>query len=582
MVYSKEPLQRELGVISRFSGKNYKAFDSFDLDLKPLTILLGANSSGKSALINSLLMLSQSADSSAISESPLRLNGNKTGMGETLNIIKDKNPLNKLSFTFEFDSKDSLRKNLAQAKSNIVQSYETIPRWMAHSATINNVKSSTFSRQVSKIEELTETLSDPSKVSEFKKHYTKVVKTYRAIMPTERKLRAYPDGFINISEEASIQKIEDCMDAFLGVHLSRLIPAQVTYTFTYNKRKEVLVVSEYTQHNKFGNVIFSYKKEGNNISITSDVISSSILGRSRSEILKVLTLDSLQVASGVNIAGNSYGGLACFQSSSSPVASALGLFLNSTSRHLLQNLAGLQVNHVSPLRAFPQRYYVLDKSIHHRKLNALDGTELAEILKNNPTIKDEINILFSRFNIGIDVEKVNDIIYKIVVNQNNVNLELTDVGFGISQVLPILVQAYLSPRNSLTIIEQPEIHLHPSMQAWLADALISIALKSDKRFLVETHSDALIRRIRLRIVDESSKLTEEQVKIYYLHKDTIKKCTILDDIEINENGDVKWPKDFMDVEIKDSIEIQQLKYAKVHKDNKEQNAQSADIEVRLQ
>lgn len=226
----------------------------------------------------------------------------------------------------------------------------------------------------------------------------------------------------------------------------------------------------------------------------------------------------------------------------------------------------MQVNHVSPLRAFPQRYYVLDKSIHHRKLNALDGTELAEVLKNNPTIKDEINILFSRFNIGIDVEKVNDIIYKIVVSQNDVNLELTDVGFGISQVLPILVQAYLSPKNSLTIIEQPEIHLHPNMQAWLADALITIALQSDKRFIIETHSDAMIRRLRLRIVDESSKLSEDHVKIYYLHKDFLRRCTTIEDVEVNDNGDVKWPKDFMDVEIKDTIEIQQLKYAKVSRD----------------
>ncbi|WP_296302433.1 AAA family ATPase [Pseudomonas sp.] len=214
---------------------------------------------------------------------------------------------------------------------------------------------------------------------------------------------------------------------------------------------------------------------------------------------------------------------------------------------------------------------MLDKSVHHTKLNVLDGTELAEVLKNNPTIKDNINLLLAPFNIGIDIEKVNDIIYKIVVNQDDVNLELTDVGFGISQSLPILVQAYLSPPGSLTIIEQPEIHLHPNMQAWLTDAVIKIALTERKRFLIETHSDALIRRIRLRIVDDSSELTEDDVKIYHLHRDKINRHTLLDDIKISDNGDIKWPKDFMDVEIRDTIQIQQLKYAKINKDSEVQS-----------
>lgn len=286
----------------------------------------------------------------------------------------------------------------------------------------------------------------------------------------------------------------------------------------------------------------------------------------------------MQIAGGANAntGVGGYGGFPSLKGSSSPLAATLGFFLNTTSKQFLQSLAGLQINHVSPLRAFPQRYYLLDKSVHHRKLNALDGTELAEILKNNPTIKDEINILLARFNIGIDIEKINDIIYKIVVNQNNVNLELTDVGFGISQVLPILVQAYLSPKNSLTIIEQPEIHLHPNMQAWLTDALISIALKSEKRFLIETHSDALIRRVRLRIVDESSPLAEEHVKIYHLHRDSFLKCSAVDEIELNDRGDIKWPKDFMDVEIKDTIEIQQLKYAKVSKERESDSGSHKD------
>ncbi|WP_342230089.1 AAA family ATPase, partial [Yersinia enterocolitica] len=229
------------------------------------------------------------------------------------------------------------------------------------------------------------------------------------------------------------------------------------------------------------------------------------------------------------------------------------------------NLSDLKINHVSPLRAFPQRYYLLDKSIHHKQINVLDGTELAEVLKKNPDIKDKINSLLAQFSIAVDVEKVNDIIHKISVTQDAVNLELTDVGFGISQVLPVLVQAYLSPKNSITIIEQPEIHLHPNMQAWLTDAIINIALEENKRFLIETHSDALIRRVRLRIVDESSQLTEDNVRIYHLERDKIHSSTSLSHIPISSEGDIRWPAGFMDVEISDTIRIQQLKLEKNYK-----------------
>ncbi|KRR52436.1 hypothetical protein EC2874_22152 [Escherichia coli VL2874] len=77
-------------MLTKFSGKNYKAFKDFSFEIKPITVLLGANSCGKSALINSLLMFSQTAETINISESALRLNGNKVGMGESLNIIREK------------------------------------------------------------------------------------------------------------------------------------------------------------------------------------------------------------------------------------------------------------------------------------------------------------------------------------------------------------------------------------------------------------------------------------------------------------------------------------------------------------
>ncbi|HGU2370347.1 TPA: hypothetical protein ACM7QT_005180, partial [Escherichia coli] len=101
------------------------------------------------------------------------------------------------------------------------------------------------------------------------------------------------------------------------------------------------------------------------------------------------------------------------------------------------------------------------------------------------------------------------------------------------------------------------------MQAWLTDALIKISMQEKKVFIIETHSDALVRRIRLRIVDESSELTEDHVAIYHLERDEEGTSTLLNRVAVNSDGDITWPNEFMDVEIQDTIRIQELKIQKI-------------------
>jgi hypothetical protein len=290
--------------------------------------------------------------------------------------------------------------------------------------------------------------------------------------------------------------------------------------------------------------------------LQSDVFKKSALDASKRDIVKDIDFDDFSLVSG----NEPIGGQFIFPQNDM-YATLVHKVIGTTTRALITSLHNTNINHVSPLRAFPQRYYLLDKSAQHVKLNTLDGTELAEVIKKHPKIKEKINLLFAPFNIAIDIEKVNDIIHKIVVNQDAVQVELTDVGFGISQVLPVLVQAHLSPKQSITIIEQPEIHLHPKMQAWLTDALISIAIEEEKKFIIETHSEALIRRVRLRVVDPNNKITKDDVSIYHVEKDDQTACSSkLTRVDMNDSGDITWPTGFMDVEINDTLLIQQLKF----------------------
>ncbi|MBK5073381.1 AAA family ATPase [Budviciaceae bacterium CWB-B4] len=555
-------------MITRFSGEKYKAFDSFDLTIKPLTILLGANSCGKSAIINSLLMLSQTAETNFMSESALRLNGNKVGMGEILNIIKDKKAENILSFSFEIDESKIIKENIERIKRECIESYIMPIRYVGYLFRRDNTTNASDEYLDSILYDLDVAYvgSDGMK-KRLKNISSKIIagiKYYRAQKDSIKKVKM-PKALSDFLDNVSFKKIDDCFNKLLSIQSTRLSADKISYSFKYHKKEDAMIVSRLFLYNKNNELIISVTNEKSKVvNFESDIIDVSVLKNSKSDIQKLLNLSSLSIVKNSSIRTTS---IDILRDSNNPFAFFLSRVLQASISQLMNELSDTNINHVSPLRAFPQRYYLLDKSVYHNQLNALDGTELAEVLKKNPKIKDEINNLFAEFNIAIDVEKVNDIIHKITVNQESVNLELTDVGFGISQVLPILVQAYLSPQYSITIIEQPEIHLHPKMQAWLADALIEIALNGKKRFLIETHSDALVRRIRLRIVDSDNKLSEDDVRIYHLERNNLNNCTHLNKIPINSDGDIKWPSEFMDVEINDTLMIQQFKFNRISRNS---------------
>ena len=109
-------------MIQKISFQNYKAFERGEIKIKPITILLGANSVGKSSIINLLLMLQQTANSTNY-KSALRLHGENVSMGECENIFRNKNTENNIIISFEFkDSnlKDLLSKQLLDDLINIL------------------------------------------------------------------------------------------------------------------------------------------------------------------------------------------------------------------------------------------------------------------------------------------------------------------------------------------------------------------------------------------------------------------------------------------------------------------------------
>lgn len=133
-------------------------------------------------------------------------------------------------------------------------------------------------------------------------------------------------------------------------------------------------------------------------------------------------------------------------------------------------------------------------------------------------------------------------------------VKLTDVGFGISQVLPALVQAFYVPKDAIVWMEQPEIHLHPMVQANLADAFIAaIKAKENGRdrniqLIIESHSEHFLSRLQRRVAE--GEITPDDVAIYFVNQRN--KEAELEPLRLNEYGDIEnWPDNFFGDEMAD-------------------------------
>jgi hypothetical protein len=123
---------------------------------------------------------------------------------------------------------------------------------------------------------------------------------------------------------------------------------------------------------------------------------------------------------------------------------------------------------------------------------------------------------------------------------------LTDVGFGVSQVLPVLVLCSYAPEGSILLLEQPEIHLHPSVQAGLADVLIAAVHHRRLQIIVESHSEHLLRRLQRRIAEGA--LAAEDAALYFCTAGA--EGSALLGLQLDRFGNIaNWPDGFFGDEL---------------------------------
>ena len=133
---------------------------------------------------------------------------------------------------------------------------------------------------------------------------------------------------------------------------------------------------------------------------------------------------------------------------------------------------------------------------------------------------------------------------RVRVQKGGAEVLLTDVGFGISQVLPVLTLLHYVPDGSTVLLEQPEIHLHPLAQAALADAIVNVAKHKNRRVqvIVESHSEHFLLRLQRRVADET--IAADDVRLYFCRQE--RGASALDSLQMDIFGNIEnWPKNFM-------------------------------------
>lgn len=130
---------------------------------------------------------------------------------------------------------------------------------------------------------------------------------------------------------------------------------------------------------------------------------------------------------------------------------------------------------------------------------------------------------------------------------------ITDVGFGVSQILPVITLCYYAPEGSTLLLEQPEIHLHPAVQAGLADVLVDAVRTRGIQIILESHSEHLLRRLQRRIADET--LSADDAALYFCS--TERGESKITPLKLDMFGTIdNWPPGFFGDEFAEIAETQ--------------------------
>lgn len=221
-----------------------------------------------------------------------------------------------------------------------------------------------------------------------------------------------------------------------------------------------------------------------------------------------------------------------------------------------------EITYLGPLREYPRRSYIWSgerpqhvglsgeeaiPALLAARAEGLTSPRLVNVRRSHKPIEQRIlewlqeMELIDSFSLEPIAENRRDYEFRVKKSPTSSEVLITEVGFGLSQLLPVLVLCYYVPEHSTVILEQPEIHLHPKVQSDLADVLIDVVKNRNVQIILESHSEHLLLRLMRRIAEE--KILADDTALYF--------CQINDGtseierLKIDEYGNIgNWPQDF--------------------------------------
>lgn len=457
-----------MGMVEGISLRNYKCFkDTTDIKITPLTLLCGVNSSGKSSVLKSLLMLKQSYENQESSDT-MTFNGRYVKCGRFSEISTQGNNA-PVAFRISYELKKPTK-------------FET----NGHSV-----------RKGSRYD----------------------ITAFKNLNQVYRKFNA--DSF-RVTTEIVVEKDER----------SRVIDdnilAEQTVQVSVVKSGNVLCES-YIHMRRLTKQASQYAIRIKNIpdSDTDELIPN------------VLLRDAACYFENFNLVN-------VYSTNIEPKTQKVSVLLPGLYQIFRANtLQFKNIHYLTPLRGYPQRSYLLDhetqdvgvsgeftpyiiQKFKDRKVNGFYPPKDDKIKKivYKVGLEDSIQKWMEYLKLGRYTISKTDEAVQLKVKEYNVS----NVGFGVSQVLPIIVSGLTENDGETLLLEQPEIHLHPAAQMNMADFLLSMAVNG-KCAIVETHSDHIINRVVRRIMEDPS--LRDKVKIYFVDQDT-EGLSSIQDIQVDE------------------------------------------------
>lgn len=206
--------------------------------------------------------------------------------------------------------------------------------------------------------------------------------------------------------------------------------------------------------------------------------------------------------------------------------------------------------YLGPIRQYPERSYLWSGS-SPRRIEANGENTVAALIDS---VRGDGELLYQvafwlgkmglvdRFQVAaLDEGKR---FYETRITIAGVESALLDIGFGVSQVLPVITLLFFAPEGSLILLEQPELHLHPAAQAHLADLFLHVAETRHLQLIVESHSEHLLRRVQRRIAEpEYDFATPDHIRAYFCQKG--QNGSMIQPVTVDAYGQIRnWPESF--------------------------------------